>query len=329
MRIASAAASLFAAAVLVVVALHIVAPQRVGPTALTQIIEPYVILAALVVLPLALRRWARWRLVLAALLLVVTGVRHGPTWISFPSAAAPTDSLSVVAWNLLVGPNGGVRLRDGLAGVELDLVGLAELQFDAAEVITSDAELSGRFPHRVLSPHASGLDVGLLSRHPILEQETWTDPPLIRAVVQPEGQAPITVFVGHPLAARIDTVAGLPVGVDTTLRDQRIATIRSYVDRELSANRSVLLIGDFNVTDHEPAYRVLAAGLRDAHLEAGLGPGFTWRPLRLAGLPFGLLRIDYILASPDFAISASGADCSEPSDHCRISAEVWRETEVK
>ena len=324
LRIASAAAAVYAAGVLYVVVLHVIAPQRAGPTALTQIVEPYLILAALIVLPLALRRWGRWRLVLAALLVVVTCVRLGPTWISFPSTAAATDSLSVVAWNLLAGPNGGERLRDGLAGVELDLVGLAELQVETAKVINSDTELSGRFPHRVLGLNGSALDVGLISRHPIVEQERWTDPPLIRAVVQPTGQAPITVFVGHPLSARIDTVADLPVGVDTTLRDQRIATIRSFVDRELTANRSVLLIGDFNVTEHEPAYSVLAAGLRDAHLEVGLGPGFTWRPLRLAGFPFGLLRIDYILTSPDFAISSVGLDCSEPSDHCRISAVVWR-----
>jgi len=79
------------------------------------------------------------------------------------------------------------------------------------------------------------------------------------------------------------------------------------------------LIGDFNVTHREPAYAVLAAGLRDAHVEAGLGPGFTWRPSRVAGVPVGVLRIDYILTSPDFAIGSVGLDCTDESDHGRLS----------
>lgn len=325
------AAGLSAAAVLALVAIHIVAPQRTGPVALTQIVEPYLLpvclMAVAITVPLAAGQWRHVALAVGMLLVLVGALRYGPNLVSFPTAETSSDALDVVAWNIMAGPDGVQRLRDGLIGVDADLVGLEELQFEAAEMLNSDVGIKAAYPHEVLNPHANMLGVGLLSRHPIGERQKWTDPPLIRAVVQPEGSAPVTVFVGHPLPARIATVAGVPVGVDTTDRDQRIERIRGLVDLELTAGRDVLVIGDLNVTDHEPAYGVLAAGFRDAHLEAGIGPGFTWRAARLAGLPLGLLRIDYILASPKFAVSASAVDCSEPSDHCRVSATVWRTPE--
>ncbi len=61
---------------------------------------------------------------------------------------------------------------------------------------------------------------------------------------------------------------------------------------------AVVMLGDLNTTEREPAYSELSAGLRDSHLDAGLGPGLTWGPDRFGFLPFGLLRIDYILVSP-------------------------------
>jgi vancomycin resistance protein VanJ len=76
----------------------------------------------------------------------------------------------------------------------------------------------------------------------------------------------------------------------------------------------VLLVGDMNVTEREPAYADLQTPLLDAHTQVGRGWGHTWR---LGGLP--LLRIDYLLASPDIVPAWIKADCSAPeSDHCSL-----------
>jgi len=325
LRIAGGLAGAVAVAILGLLAIHLVAPQRTGTLALTLIAEPYLALVALLAVPVALRRWPRWPLVVAATLIVFSVLRYGPTLVSLPAPAVSGDSLAVVTWNILADGSGTPRLLGGLARVEADLVGIEELHNAGATAIESDQTLTERYPHRVLRPDWSVLGIGLLSRHAIVEHETWTDPPLMRAVVQPDGRQPLTVFVGHPLPARIHMLAGLvPVGLDATVRDEKIQFIRTLVERDLAAGQSVLVIGDFNVTSREPAYATLAAGLRDAHLEAGLGPGFTWRPPRLAGVPMGLLRIDYILASADFRVSSAHADCAEQSDHCRVSAVVWR-----
>ena len=85
------------------------------------------------------------------------------------------------------------------------------------------------------------------------------------------------------------------------------------------------MLGDFNTTEREPAYAELSAGLHDAQKEAGVGLGMTWRPASLENLPFGLLRIDYLFASPRFVALAAGPDCTpRGSDHCLVSATFAR-----
>ena len=101
-----------------------------------------------------------------------------------------------------------------------------------------------------------------------------------------------------------------------------MALIRTRIEEDLAGKRSVIVLGDLNTTERERAYAGLSAGLRDAHLDAGLGPGFTWRPGPLSFLPFGMLRIDYVLSSPDLVATSSTVDCSLPSDHCRLDVEL-------
>jgi len=164
--------------------------------------------------------------------------------------------------------------------------------------------------------------VGLLSQYPILEHDASTDPPYMRAVVAPPATDPIVVYVVHPLPARFVHLGDIPVGIDTSVRELAIAFIRRRVEEDVAARRSVIVLGDINATEREPAYAELSAGLRDAHLDAGGGPGSTWRPPPLAFLPFGLLRIDYVLATPDLVPTSSTVDCSLPSDHCRVDADL-------
>ena len=79
--------------------------------------------------------------------------------------------------------------------------------------------------------------------------------------------------------------------------------MRALIDADLAAGQTVLVMGDLNTTEREQAYADFTAGLRDAHLDAGTGPGLTWRPDEFKALPFGLIRIDYILTSPDLRLS--------------------------
>ena len=164
--------------------------------------------------------------------------------------------------------------------------------------------------------------MGLLSRYPISVQASGSDPPFIRALVQVAGGKPLTAIVAHPLPARIPSIGPLPVALETADRDADLAFLRAMVDDELAARRSVVMFGDFNVTEREPAYLELAAGLRDAHLETGGGPGFTWAPPGAQALPFGILRIDYIFTSVDLQPIDITGNCGLPSDHCLVLATI-------
>ncbi|HYI23147.1 MAG TPA: endonuclease/exonuclease/phosphatase family protein, partial [Candidatus Limnocylindrales bacterium] len=276
------------AAVLILLAIHILVPQRSGVLALTQVMEPFIVLTGLVAGAFALRGRAPWRMAVVAALVLVTVVHYGPIVLSF-SGSSEGSRLDVVTWNALAGQADEVRVRAGLASIDADLVGLQELQPEAADMLAGDPELSARYPFRAMAPDYSVHGIGLLSQHPIVDFESSSDPPYIVAHVAPAGRDPISVFVAHPLPARIRAPAGIPVSLDATKRDSDIALIRSLIDREIALGRQVVVMGDFNVTEREPAYNDVSTGLRDAHLDAGIGFGLTWRPGALRSLPMGLL----------------------------------------
>jgi vancomycin resistance protein VanJ len=324
-RLAIVAAIGWVAAVLGLLVVHLILPQRNGPLALTLILEPYLVASALVVTPLLFTGRRIERVAVVVVLLAVTVVRYGPVVVSLPPPA-PADAQPVraVTWNLQAwhAPDEAIAV---LGSSDADLVALQELTPAVADALSADPGVHARFPHLAFAPESTVLGIGLLSRYPVLEHETWIDPPMIRAVIAPLDSPAIGVVVAHPLPGRFTSFAGLPLSLDTTRRDASIARIRAVIDGELATGRPVVALGDFNVTEREPAYAELSRDLHDAHLDAGLGPGFTWRPTRFQSLPFGLLRIDYLFASPPFVTLAADQDCQpRGSDHCILSATFAR-----
>jgi len=106
---------------------------------------------------------------------------------------------------------------------------------------------------------------------------------------------------------------------DPSHRDEGIAQVRALVESMLRQGDPLILVGDFNVTEREPAYVELTAGLRDAFMVAGSGNGNTWRPEWLTGLPLPLLRIDYMLCSPQVRPLCLRVDRAlRGSDHCPV-----------
>ena len=303
----------FVLIVLAIVAVDIVIPPGFGPLALGEIFEPYLAVAAILAGFAVFRTLAFWSRGLVIVLLAVALARYGPSWVSFPPQPA-AQPLRIATWNVLAGDLGRERALRGIAASDADLIGLQELTPDVGRALDADAT---DFDHRVLPMHPGDPDVGLLSRYPVLESVYSREPAVLRAVVQLPA-APTVAYVIHPPLGRFETFAGIPVSVNIAVRDAALAIIRTRIDEDLAAGRSVIVMGDFNATEREPAFGQLAAGLRDAHLDAGTGPGFTWRPAPMSRLPFGLLRIDYVLSTPDFITTSSTVDCTLPSDHCRL-----------
>jgi len=306
--------------VLALVVVQILVPQRSGFLELTTVFEPFILLSGLVAAPLALLGGSRAGVILSVLLVGLALLRWLPGWLSLPPATT-ADRLTVAAWNIEAGARGGQRAAGGVQDVGVDLLGLEELQPQMSDALLADEAITARFPYRVLAPDDSVYGIGLLSRFRIIEQSASNRPTFLRALVDlPGSERPLAVFVVHPLPARIDSVAGLPVSLDPSYRDADLDYMRAQIDIDLGAGRPVLVLGDLNTTERELAYADFSTGLRDAHLDAGFGPGLTWRPDELKSLPLGVLRIDYVFSSPDLVARSSEVSCNGLSDHCLVLA---------
>lgn len=100
---------------------------------------------------------------------------------------------------------------------------------------------------------------------------------------------------------------------DYRLRAKQAAQLRRLLASE---ERPFVLCGDFNSTPHEWVYGHLQRGLHDAQQVAGP----TWGGTYHARLP--LLRIDYVLASPEWYIRTIHTSVVDFSDHRALVAQL-------
>lgn len=300
--------------VLLIVLVNIVAPPAFGPLALGTIFEPYVVVTGLVAGVFGIRVPGLTSRALVLCLVAVSAGRYLPAWISLPMQTR-IDTVSVSTLNIHAGKDAAARAFEGISASRAQLVALQELSADVAAALTPEAT---GYQYSAFRSGRSFPDVGLLSEYPIIDTQTSTSPPYLRAVIALPASQALVVYVVHAPLGRFVMLGDVPVGVDLSLRDPAIAAIRSRVDGDLAQGHSLMVLGDFNMTEREPAYGMISARLRDAHLDAGLGPGFTWRPSPVTALPFGMLRIDYVLTTADLIPTSSTVDCTLPSDHCRL-----------
>ena len=308
--------------VLTVIAINVLLPQPSGPIDLTEAWEQLFVasafLAAFIAVPHVVLHRSLVGYALIAVLLVTSVARYGTQWLSLP-AAGPAK-VSVAAWNVEAGPDAGSRVVAGLYGIDVDMIGLEEFQPAMQAALTANQGISLIYPYHVFAPHDETLGAALLSRWPILEEQTSIHPTYIRAVIQPPTFDKLIVYVVHPLPPVMDGPGSFPLSFDTTERTADQAPMRALIDQDLAAGQTVIVMGDLNTTEREPAYGYFTAGLNDSHLDAGIGPGLTWRPDELKSLPFGLFRIDYILSSKDLVANQTMVNCTMLSDHCMVAA---------
>jgi endonuclease/exonuclease/phosphatase family metal-dependent hydrolase len=317
----------WAAIVITLSAVNVLSPQRDGPLALSQVFAPYLFVPLFLFAPLLLVRsigqLARLALVVCALVFVV---RFAPGWVAMPQTASASAGFGVTSWNLELGLADPRRVVEGLRTAERGVIGLEELTPQHARAIARDRTLSERFPYRAFHPEEGSLGLGIMSSFPFLEEpEIDIDPPMLTARVDTGDGQRARVVVAHPFRAILGQGRSLRAlaQYDPSTRDRQIDAIRASLDQPLAAGEPVILLGDFNVTDREPAYRDLSRGLIDAQMAVGIGPGPTWRPSELEWLPFGLLRIDMVLTGGGAMPLRIDADCTpRGSDHCLVRARV-------
>jgi vancomycin resistance protein VanJ len=307
---------------------NVVAPQRNGPLAISQIFAPHLLLGVLVLVPLMRLTPSRVLRFGIAAALALGALRFGPGLVSvgLDVEDGGNSVLIIASWNLEAGSGRSGDLIDLLRSTDANVVALQELAPDDAAAIQAAPAVAARFPYAALEPRPGVAGLGILSRVRIFGANMRLDPAVLEARLELPGGEAFTVINAHPFPPRYQVAPAvrIPLDYDARLRDADLAEIHDRVTAAIgAANNRVILVGDFNVTDREPGYDDLAAGLWDAHREVGLGTGSTWRPSRLEFLPIGILRIDYLFGGPGTRPLKISEDCSARfSDHCVLRAVV-------
>lgn len=315
--------ALYPIGLLILSAVHVFSPQRSGYLALTQVFAPYLFAPLLLLLPFALMRGAGPLRVALALCALVFGLRFFPPL----HAAAPPDdpgANDIYAMNWNVGWGGQPdQMRAVLEKKPAGIVALLEAEWQGLD---SDPTLTKLYPYRVGMNRGQTVNgMALLSSYPIVESgtpppvpELWDPPRMLWARLDIGEGRTLVVVSAHPTPAEA-CGRRIPRCYDSTQRDKRILFIRDFVETFLQKRDRVLLLGDFNVTEREPAYLDLSKGLSDAHRGAGTGAGSTWRPATLMKYEMPLLRIDYQFAGPGLKPLNLAVDCElHGSDHCIV-----------
>ena len=311
--------------------LYLLTGTRLWPVAFAAEGAQWLLLPALILVPLALRA-RRWGTLLASGVGVLALLGwFGPLFLPARSAVqadagpVPRDAIRVMAFNVNNGGAAPELLVPALAASGADVITLEELAADQAAAIERD--LSAIYPYRWLQ----GLGVpgkGLLSRYPILEAEFLPDRSGghsrdARFLLDVDGRT-LTVIAAHSPPPVVDS--------EGYHADPHAATTIGASAALAASHGPAIMLGDFNTTQMSPNYRLPdEAGLTDSFLEAGWGFGTTF-PARVAGLrlPFPLVRIDYIWHTPELVARSAWVGGYGGSDHLPILAElVWQDGEIE
>ena len=160
------------------------------------------------------------------------------------------------------------------------------------------------YPHRWVDARPDTLGTAILSRLPLEDAGQW------RAGRLPMARA--TVVLGPHRLRLYDVHARAPFGPGGPAEwERQLAALRQVAEQETEA---LVLAGDFNATTgHRSFRRLLAAGLRDAHLERGRRFVATW-PLDMRPLP-PLVQLDRVLVSDHLAVLDVREGTGRGSDH--------------
>lgn len=226
--------------------------------------------------------------------------------------------LNIMTFNIL---NGNRRWGGAVASIlaeRADVVALQEVSHDAARAI--GASLAVQYPHQAWRPAADFAGAGLLSRFPIIEDDTFllSDRGFLCQHVRFQLRERATSYFNvHLKAPRLHVPA---FRYDAAVRERELDELDARVAR---MSEPLIVSGDFNMTDRSPGYRRLTRLLRDAYRDAGRAPGWTFPNPPRRGLlrvplwpvPFAIIRIDYIFHSAHFVAKRARVGDGDGSDH--------------
>lgn len=268
------------------------------------------------------RRW-----VLPLMLLALVWIAsYGSRWFPVPPSTVADATLRVLTWNVAGWNLDAADLDRVISAENPAIIALQEVDEGLRRPLIQ--RWSTRYPfYEIRLPTEPGLqpaDLVLFSRYP------YTTSPLDcpywrcyrRAVVLDVAGRALTFVNVHIERSSLPTWDNLGIAFPyqlSTTRESR--TVERLLADTAGWSGALLIVGDFNTTERQASYPLLAARWRDTWRERGRGLGMTWP--RTALTP-PLIRIDYIWHS-DHLITQDVSVGAGRSDHRYLVADFsWR-----
>ncbi len=297
----------------------------------------FVAAVPLLVIALILRR-RRWALVLL-IPLVVLVLKYGVYFLPSGLRTARTGdapTLTVMTMNVLKRNTDWAAIEAQIQTANPDAIAIQEMSDGFLSAVWP--KLTEAYPYHVnvFSPPDES-SMGMLSRYPIIEQETFNLPDdydltHIRAVIDVNGEQ-IALYNVHMAAPTFSRTQGAGRFIGRIFPYQYVSFYRrwqmvNFYPMLAEEAVPIIVMGDFNTADGSGDYFRFASesGLRDTFAEVGFGMGFTFPSELVIGsqrLPFvPLMRLDYIWHSTDLAPTAAWLGGATGSDHFPVIAQL-------
>lgn len=291
-RLAVAAAWVFAVGLAVWNMLRLYPGDRWLLVRLGNYFAPWLFMALVPALFVALLARRPWLARIVTLLSLVFVVRYWPVLVPrlpLVRAEAGNAELRVMTFNVNYANRNAPGIASLIRAESPDVVAFQELSGDLAVLLR--AELAREYPY-FLFDRSMGL-TGLISRYPLAAQSV---PPAVwhtrRATVETPG-GPVTIWNVH-LATAISQRGW-------EFQKEMAAAVAEEIEREAGP---LIVLGDLNTTDQTENYRLIASQLSDVHWAVGQGFGFTFPDTRryMPDRPWlgPVVRIDHVFVSKHF-----------------------------
>lgn len=329
-RIATALGAVYTISLVALLVLQRTPLQSLWWVRASTIAVPYLFLPILVLLPLAIVSRSRVAGGLMCVTCLLFVLLYGELFLPHlgTSSHQSDQTVTIMTYNLNRGVPGVEQILSIIESEDPDVLALQELSLEVAEAVSS---LDDPYPYQALHPQPDGYSgSGVLSRYPIVDDKAFSlvegmhlyqhavldidgrRVQLLNVHLQPP-ELPGLWLSGPPVV--------VPTGFVTTIQDRELDRLIVELDR---LEGTLLVVGDFNMTDQSVGYGRLSQRLGDSHREAGWGFGHTFpdQEVRSIAAPFPLIRIDYVFHSRDvIARKAYVGDKGGP-DHRFLVAEL-------
>jgi endonuclease/exonuclease/phosphatase (EEP) superfamily protein YafD len=238
------------------------------PTVQLIAFTPYVAVASLVPLAMALLTKRIWPAVAAAVVTVAFAACVLPRWISDSDAGVTEGpTLRVMSVNMLLGGADAQQIVGLVRGDAVDLLAVQEYTEESRTALRK-AGLDETLPNVVAYPRPGVTGSAVYSRFPLTDKG-------YRRFSSDFGQAQAGVRVPGALEVYVESVH--PCAPADRERDACWVADLAAQPAATPGGPVNLLIGDFNATlDHEAFRQVLAKGYHDAADVAGAGLATSW-----------------------------------------------------